>query len=349
VHLTLLVPELIWPEPADQRALEKPAAPGCEWLLARASSERKPRRPFETALADCFGITDAPFGALRLLGEGNDEARAGYWLCADPVHLRLYQERIILADADAFDLGADEAEAIVHGLNEEFADIGVCSMWPRARRWYLRTECCGRPSEWRRFPPSPAAASTATINGSALPLTRWLNEVQMFLHCHPANARRASCRQTCRQQPMALGWRAAARSAGTGFRRRLERQPAGHRPGHRQRHPPPCPTGLSGLLADADPHTSQLVVLDSLLPPVLYENGEDWRNAWTALERDWFQPLRAELGRRVETLNIVAPTIYGQLNWTLVGKDRWKFWRQAQPLADLAKTLAEEQTEGSAS
>ena len=45
---------------------------------------------------------------------------------------------------------------------------------------------------------------------------------------------------------------------------------------------PPCPAGLSGLLADADPHTSQLVVLDSLLPPVLYENGEDWRKAWAA-------------------------------------------------------------------
>ena len=76
VHLTLLVPELIWPEPADQLALGKLAAPGLEWLLARARHERHPRRPFEKVLATCFGATDAPFGALRLLGEGSEDAAA---------------------------------------------------------------------------------------------------------------------------------------------------------------------------------------------------------------------------------------------------------------------------------
>ena len=38
VHLTLLVPELIWPEPADQHTLGNLAAPGLEWMLARARS-----------------------------------------------------------------------------------------------------------------------------------------------------------------------------------------------------------------------------------------------------------------------------------------------------------------------
>ena len=36
MHLTLLVPELIWPEPADQFTLGKLSAPGLEWLLALA-------------------------------------------------------------------------------------------------------------------------------------------------------------------------------------------------------------------------------------------------------------------------------------------------------------------------
>ena len=43
-----------------------------------------------------------------------------------------------------------------------------------------------------------------------------------------------------------------------------------------------------------------------------------------------------ELGRRIDTLNIVAPTIYGQLTWTLNGKDRWKFWRKSRPLQAIA-------------
>ena len=56
MHLTLLVPELIWPEPADQFTLGKLAAPGLEWLLARAGLERRALHPFESVLTDCFGI-----------------------------------------------------------------------------------------------------------------------------------------------------------------------------------------------------------------------------------------------------------------------------------------------------
>ena len=77
VHLTLLVPELIWPEPADQFTLGKLAAPGLEWLLAHALLDQRPRRPFETVLADRFAFTDAPFGALRLLGEAASPAPDG--------------------------------------------------------------------------------------------------------------------------------------------------------------------------------------------------------------------------------------------------------------------------------
>ena len=137
MHLTLLVPELIWPEPADQFTLGKLSAPGLEWLLARAQLERQPRRPFETVLTGCFGLVAAPCGALRLLGEGSDEARNGHWLCADPVHLRFHQERIILADAGAFDLADDEAHSLVQALNAEFADIGRFHV-ASARRWYLK-------------------------------------------------------------------------------------------------------------------------------------------------------------------------------------------------------------------
>ena len=108
MQLTLLVPELIWPEPADTLALGQLAAPGFEWLDAHGAMLRSPRLPFEQALADAFVQADAPFGALRLLGEPGginaDLARDGKWLCADPVHLRFHHERIVLADAGAFEI-----------------------------------------------------------------------------------------------------------------------------------------------------------------------------------------------------------------------------------------------------
>ncbi|MBP6204304.1 MAG: hypothetical protein KA435_14785, partial [Azonexus sp.] len=63
-------------------------------------------------------------------------------------------------------------------------------------------------------------------------------------------------------------------------------------------------------------------------------------------ERDWFVPLRAALGSKIETLTIVAPSIYGQLSWTLHGKDRWKFWRKSRPMQAMAKELADNPAEG---
>ncbi len=44
-------------------------------------------------------------------------------------------ERIILADAGAFDLDDDEARSLAGALNETFADVGVLPLSPTSRRW----------------------------------------------------------------------------------------------------------------------------------------------------------------------------------------------------------------------
>lgn len=343
MRLTLLVPELIWPEPADQLTLGKLPAPGFEWLVAHAEFQRRPRLPFEVALARQFDLTEPGYGALRLLGEDVSEAAVdGHWLCADPVHLRFHHERIILADAGALEIEDDEAAALVDALNAEFADIGEFHL-ATARRWYLRLNT---PIEHRAEPISAVAGRRvdSEISDKNATLTRWLNEVQMFLHGHPVNERRQSTGQPVinslwlwgggrlahpkpgrftavwSDNPLAIG---LARAAGT--------------PVH------PRPDGLATVLALATSGTSPLIVLDSLLPPVLYEDAEGWRATWQALEDDWFSPLRRALGRQITNLNLVAPTIYGELNWTLNGSDRLKFWRRNRPLAALAAQLAEGQ------
>ena len=341
MRLTLLVPELIWPEPNDQLTLGKFAVPGFEWLAAHAEFSRQPRRAFEDSLADYFGLTNAPFGALRLLGEtGKTKAGEGHWLCADPVHLRFHHERIVLADAGAFDLELDEAHAIAAALNSEFVDIGRFHV-ATARRWYLRLNAT---VDHHAEPISAIAGrrlndELTDKNGA---LTRWLNEVQMFLHGHPVNARRQAEGKPAVNSLWLWGGGSLPEVPAPDLSALYSDNPlatgmalaAGI-------EAPPCPASLGALLADTAPNDSQLVILDSLLPPVLYENGEDWCNAWTALDCNWFAPLRAALGGKVETLTIVAPTIYGLLTWTLHGRDRWKFWRKARSLQAIAKNLAE--------
>jgi len=337
VHLTLLVPELIWPEPADQLALGNLAAPGLEWLLARARHERRPRHPFEKVLADCFGMSDAPFGALRLLGEGSEDARSGHWLCADPVHLRLHQESIILADAGAFDLAEDEAHGMVEALNTEFADIGRFHV-ASTRRWYLRLNV---PVDHPVEPISAVAGRRVAgeINGSALPLTRWLNEVQMFLHRHPLNERREQIGQPAINSLWLWGGGSLPTGMAANFSAVFSNDPlaagfarAAGLPLHAR------PGSLAALLPLAGERP--LVLIDQLLPYVVSEDGEDWRSALEQLDADWFAPLKKALGGKVDRISLIAPTVYGELRYTLTAGDRWKLWKSGKPLAETAKELA---------
>ncbi|HEX6736216.1 MAG TPA: hypothetical protein VF096_15515 [Azonexus sp.] len=349
MRLTLLVPELLWPEPADQQTLGKLSLPGFEWLAARAAFRRQPAAPFETALARRFGLDSPALGALRLLGEDHGNAAVdGHWLCADPVHLRFHHERIVLADAGAFELDEDEARDIAAALNAEFADIGRLHV-ATARRWYLQLNPAGSAfagaSAHIAAPLSAVAGRRvdSELSEHDATLTRWLNEVQMFLHGHPVNSRRERAGQPvvnslwlwgggrlARPQPgrfsavwsshpLALG---LARAAGT--------------PAH------PLPDDLDALARLVSPGSTPLIVLDALQGPVLYEDSDGWRRTWQALDAAWFAPLARQLGRTVSTLEIVAPTIYGELQWSLQGRDRWKFWRQPQALATLAGHLSEE-------
>ncbi|RIX45630.1 MAG: hypothetical protein D3M94_12460 [Rhodocyclales bacterium GT-UBC] len=338
MHLTLLVPELIWPEPADQFTLGKLSLPGLETLLARARFEHRPRRAFEQALASSLNLDPAPFGPLRLLGEGCAEARDGHWLCADPVHLRFHHERIVLADAGAFELSENEARQIAASLNEEFGDIGHFHV-AEARRWYLRLHT---PLAHHVDPLSCVAGRRVDdeLPKGDSTLNRWLNEVQMFLHGHPINEQRQAAGQPIINSLWLWGggtlpaptngcfseiWSTNPLAAGVAL--------ASERPVHA------VPANLDALTRQAG--ATPLVVLDTLLPRVLYEDGEGWRTQLTQLDADWFAPLGKALGRQIRSIELIAPTIFGELHYTLQASDRWKFWKRARPLPELAQQLAE--------
>lgn len=347
MHLSLLLPQLVWPEPEDALALENLPCPSLEWLIAHGSATRNPAPPYEHVLAASFGMDGcAPFGALRLLGEPTAEPdvdpREGFWICADPVHLRFHHEKIILAEAGAFELAEDEARSLAEALNHEFSDLGRFHV-ADTRRWYIQL---GSPHQYSA-PPLSAVAGRR-MEGE-LPdelhvskLRPWLNEIQMFLHGHPVNEARASLGKPAvnslwlwgaghlpkvftsshdgvwSKDPLALG---LARSCGI---------PAHPRPEH-----------LDALLAHTAPHSDHLVVLDQLLGPVIYEDSRGWREAMIQLEANWFAPLRATIGKSVNTVTLIAPTIYGLLTWEVKGSARWQFWRRPQSIAALAKEFAQ--------
>ena len=127
MQLTLVVPELIWPEPEDRDVLADLACPALETLLMRGRQTSQPPQSLEATLADRFGHPEgAPYGAFRLLGETESslEIEEKSWLIADPVHLRFHQERLILADGTSYAIDPG-GEVFRRTTASEWSDTGI--------------------------------------------------------------------------------------------------------------------------------------------------------------------------------------------------------------------------------
>jgi len=351
--LTLLVPQLLWPEPQDAQAWESLPAPALERLLARGQLLRQESRAWEDALLDCLSEPERSPARLRRSGEADSPSELdGCWLCADPVHLKFHHERVVLADSSAFPLASEESAALIDALNREFGDLGRFEA-PHPQRWYLQLNTA---LDYTAPPLSAVTGRTLEFpeNGDASRVKRWLNEIQMFLHAHPVN----QARETRGQPPVNSLWLWGGE---TGVRPRFSpeenrgltpvfcglspvfsgiwsNQPlaiglarAANIPQH------PDAIDLGNVLAKAAPGSHHLVVLDSLLMPALYEDSTGWREALLALEARWFAPLAAGKARAT----LIAPTRYGLLRCDWEPLARCKFWRRPQPLAALARSLAQ--------
>lgn len=351
MQLTLIVPELIWPEPADRDTLDGAGCPSLEMLLARSRRTQRAPQSLEATLTDAFGHPPgAPYAAFRRLGEAatSADAAAGCWLCCDPVHLRFHQEQLVLADGASLGITQDEAQALVAELNRELAERGRFHV-AAPERWYLEladdsliealealdtpplSAVAGRRID-RLLPATPAARRLRALH----------NEAQMLLHAHPLNAQRendgrltinslwlwgAGALPARRESDFDGLWsdnplaRGLARAAGV--------------PTHR------LPADAATLFEHAAPDASHCVVVEDLLAPVLYQNGAAYRSALAGLEARWFAPLRSALRRgAISALRVEATSAYATLAWASSRRGQWQLWRRAQPLAALADELA---------
>ncbi len=342
--LTLLIPDLIWPEPADESTLANLPCPRLEQLLARGSLTRTPREPLELLLARLLGTGSATLAACRLEHEENSPSlnnQPAAWVCIDPVNLQFHHERIILGDASRLNIQAEEAQTLISALNQTFPDLGTFHA-PHPERWYLA------PAPGLELPelPPPSAATGRQL-GSLLPeapqFSRLMNEVQMLLHTHPVNRARESQRQPLINGLWFWGGQPVQASNPTPITRVCSTHSLARglatSSGLQQQG---APAGLAELLpGEGAQHT--LVVLDELLPHALIEDGDAWRQTLEQLEQQWFEPLLKGAGKHPAQLRLLSPCAFGLLEWRLDAASRWKFWRRPKPLASLAQELARPQ------
>ncbi len=190
VHL--VIPDLFLPRDIAAEVCADLRLPALEKLLARGVSTGTGRTGdegyLENHLCGLFGVpcqADAPVAPVSAAFDGLAE---GCWLRADPVHLRLQRDQMLLAGVQPSD---DEAALLCASLNEHFAGQGMEFFAPHPQRWYVRLDTLPR---IRTIPFS------AVLGGNvrrALPTgedaahwNRMFNEIQMLLFAHPLNQSR---------------------------------------------------------------------------------------------------------------------------------------------------------------
>ena len=331
MKLHLLVPELFWPAAAGVEPYRELALPALETLLARGARTRAAGTSLERWLAAAHGLSaELPLAPYSLRGDGV-EPGDHWWLRADPVHLRVHGDRLVLADASRLALAADEARHYVATLNAHFAGEAMTFVAPHPQRWYARLA-----AEPRLDTPPTAEVAGRSV-ASFLPAggdgARWrkaVNEVQMLLHDHPCN----SAREAGGHLPVNSVWLWGAGREGrltTPYGSLWADHPLvaglGAASGITTR-----PLPASGALLDPRGGGTQLVVLASL-PPTAYGDLPRWREALAALEQNWFAPLLDALRERaIESLTLhgLGPD-FGYAS-EIHPRDCWRFWRARRPL-----------------
>ena len=167
--------------------------PALEKMLARGVSSVSTRTgegaSLEELLCGMFGVScqnDVPIAPVSAAFDG---LGGGCWLRADPVHLQLQREQLVLLTN--MEISAGEAGQLCAALNEYFAGQDMEFLAPHPQRWYVRLD---RLPDIETVPLSQADGRN--VHGllpkgkEAAHWHRVFNEVQMLLFAHPVNEAR---------------------------------------------------------------------------------------------------------------------------------------------------------------
>ncbi len=184
MRLTLAVPDLL---ALDRGALA--LAPALSTLAHYANKPETRCGTLDSFLLahapDAEPLAAAPFAAL---GAGLDPGER-YVLRADPVSLVAGRNDVALA-ARIDDLSADETGSLIATLNAHFGGDGLSFQAPRPDAWFILTDATPDVTTTPLAVVRGAIYRWLPAGGDAARWRRWLSEMQMLLHDHPANAAR---------------------------------------------------------------------------------------------------------------------------------------------------------------
>lgn len=315
-----------------------------ETLIARGRRESSPALAAERWLLESFGVerqSDWPASPYCLLADGRASGIVpgeDFWMCADPVHLRLEGSELLLVDGNACAVKIEEAEIVARDVNRHFA--GSFTLMPQhPERWYLRL-----PSA-----PDMETEPLASVSGRSITAhlprgpdaIRWqgvANELQMLLHEHPVNTAREARGELAINSLWLWGAGRAAQPQSKPYRLVLANDPLAC--GLAQAsgaQAAPLPENASAWLDRESESGIVLLVLDSLREPSRRADAPAWRDRFIGIDRDWFAPLARALRQHrigMVTLHLLGPQ--RTLHVETADTDMRRFWRRGKPLATWA-------------
>ena len=198
MNLNLLIPNLFWPNVSQPEIYSDLSIPSLEILLSKSISMRYPSQEMEIWLCKTFKIAKQqswPIAPTMLHVDGSDSMKTSkdFWMRADPVHLRIEQNHIMLADSQVFKISKEEAEQIVQDLNRSLSSHDFSFLPLRPDRWYIRA---ARKPEMQTHTLSQVTGMNINnflpTGDESIIWHKTFNEIQMLLHEHPINLVRES-------------------------------------------------------------------------------------------------------------------------------------------------------------
>jgi hypothetical protein len=338
-HLDILIPFGLPPAELAADLFREFNAPAFGMLAARSGAEHESTEdfaralPHETWLARRFGLEEAlkqhgsPPVAASLMQLHGIPVNAGLWFVAQPVHIHIARDHLVLTDPRQLTLTEKESLALFDIAKPLFAEAGHDLRYGNADCWFLRAD------QWNELQTStPDAAGGHNIDlwmpkGPGERAWRKVqNEVQMHWFSHALNANR----EAQGLKPVNSLWLWGAEDAAL---------------------PMPAPytatfnlrgwmRAFSKNIGDSKDVVSAkqiiaakpeqgLLVLDNLLEAALSNNWAEWLDRLRALEHEWFTPLlKALKAGALSRVSLIITNDTRISRFTVTRSSLRKFWVQ---------------------
>ena len=327
--MQILIPYLFPDKHLLEVATQNLCLPALETLLGRGSLQACPADGTEAALCLALSIArqqDWPLAPITLEADGQ-EAGGFYWLRADPVHLRVMRDQIVLAGPGILNLSQLEADELSTSIAQHFGEtLSPIPLHPQ--RWYLQLS----------HPPQLTTTPLSIANGRNIDSIQpqgeashqyrvLLNELQMLLFAHPVN----QARELRGELPINSVWiwgggvKPKTTQAGLSLYANAPEAFALGKYGNASVFP--IPAKLEKSLIQRE----NVIQLDALTPAGLCGDAYAWREAIRSMEQDWFVPLLAAL-RTLDSIGVHLSDPVNGKSLFLKRTDIWKIWRRSRTL-----------------